>query len=396
MRFASSISSAADAEEAVDALLDSINSQFTPGMADLAMLFITPHFEDELEDVVERISDAFPSAVLIGCTAEGTIGCNEELQRGPSMSLLVGSLPDVAVRPFHIRQRHVESAASLFDWERIVGVSPESRPTFVAFADPFRLNIPKFVDHINTMFLGAPLLGGVASAARAPGQNRLICMGDIHCEGIVGVALAGHLTVDVLVSQGCRPIGWPLVITRGEGNVIHELGGRPALEQFYNVRMSLPRQDELLVRKGLLLGRVIDEHKDTFSRGDFLIHDIIGVDQKSGAFAISAYARVGATVQFHVRDAATADEDLRVTLAPYQLKDVRGAMLFGCNGRGARMWPKAGHDARVLCELLGEVPVGGFFCGGEFGPIGGNNYIHGFTASIALFGEPQNADQGAD
>jgi small ligand-binding sensory domain FIST len=285
----------------------------------------------------------------------------------------------------------LESAANLFDWERIVGVSPESRPTFIAFGDPFRVSIPQFVDQLNETFPGAPLLGGVASAARAPDENRLIVAGEIHREGIVGVALTGRLTVDAVVSQGCRPIGWSFVITKGERNVIRELGGRPALEQLYNVRVSLSEDDEHLARQRLLLGRVIDERKDTFSRGDFLIHDIIGVDQKSGSIGITGHARVGATVQFHVRDAASADEDLRETLAPFQLKDVRGAMLFGCNGRGTQMWPKPGHDAGVFSELFGEVPMAGFFCGGEFGPVGGNNYIHGFSASIALLGEPEDA-----
>ncbi len=391
MRFASSISSASDAEEAVEALKTGIETHFTPGMADLALLFATAHFEDELPEVVEQVSASFPNAILLGCTAQGTIGCNKELERGPSMSLLVGTLPEVAIRPFHIGQSQLESAVTLFDWERIVGVSPESKPTFIAFGDPFRVNIPQFVEQINCMFPGAPLLGGVASAARAPDQNRLVAAGEIYRDGIVGVALTGRLVVDTVVSQGCRPIGWPLVITKGRQNLIEELGGRPALEQLYNVRVSLSEQDERLARKRLLIGRVIDEHKETFSRGDFLIHDIIGVDKKSGAVAITAHARVGATVQFHVRDAATADEDLRETLAPFQVKDVRGAMLFGCNGRGTRMWPKPGHDAGVLCELFGEVPMAGFFCGGEFGPVGGNNYIHGFTASIALFGEPEHA-----
>ncbi|MHC4697952.1 MAG: FIST signal transduction protein [Planctomycetota bacterium] len=391
MRFASSISSASDVDQAVDGLLEPIDADFTPGMADLVLLFTTAHFEDELSDVVERVSAAFPAAVLIGCTAEGTIGRNKELERIPSMSLLAGSMPDVTIRPFHVRQEQLESATTLSDWERIVGVSPESHPTFIAFGDPFRVSIPQFVDQINETFPGAPLLGGVASAARAPDENRLIVAGEIHREGIVGVALTGRLTVDAVVSQGCRPIGWAFVITKGERNVVRELGGRPALEQLYNVRVSLSEDDEHLARQRLLLGRVIDERKDTFSRGDFLIHDIIGVDQKSGAIGITGHARVGATVQFHVRDAASADEDLRETLAPFQLKDVRGAMLFGCNGRGTQMWPKPGHDAGVFSELFGGVPMAGFFCGGEFGPVGGNNYIHGFTASIALLGEPEDA-----
>lgn len=389
MRFASSITAASDAEKAVDELLAPIGERVTPGMADLALLFATAHFEDELPEVVERVCKAFPTAIVSGCTAEGTIGFDREIERTPSMSLLVACMPDVTVRPFYVHQEQLESVANVFDWERLTGVSPESRPTFVAFGDPFSANIPAFVDQINSTFPGAPLIGGVASAARAPGENRLIGAGEIHREGIVGLTLTGRLTVHTIVSQGCRPIGRHFVITKGDRNVIFELGGRTALEQLQNVLVSLSPEDEQLAKQSLLIGRVIDERKETFSRGDFLIHNILGVDRKSGAIGIAGHARVGTTVQFHVRDADSADEDLRSLLTPFVARDVRGAILFGCNGRGTSMWPKPGHDARVLKEIFGDVPTGGFFCGGEFGPIGGNNYIHGFTASIALIGEPE-------
>jgi len=389
LRFASSITAASDAEKAVDELLAPIGERVTPGMADLALLFATAHFEDELPEVVERVCKAFPTAIVSGCTAEGTIGFDREIERTPSMSLLVACMPDVTVRPFYVHQEQLESVANVFDWERLTGVSPESRPTFVAFGDPFSANIPAFVDQINSTFPGAPLIGGVASAARAPGENRLIGAGEIHREGIVGLTLTGRLTVHTIVSQGCRPIGRHFVITKGDRNVIFELGGRTALEQLQNVLVSLSPEDEQLAKQSLLIGRVIDERKETFSRGDFLIHNILGVDRKSGAIGIAGHARVGTTVQFHVRDADSADEDLRSLLTPFVARDVRGAILFGCNGRGTSMWPKPGHDARVLKEIFGDVPTGGFFCGGEFGPIGGNNYIHGFTASIALIGEPE-------
>jgi len=196
------------------------------------------------------------------------------------------------------------------------------------------------------------------------------------------------MEVKTVVSQGCRPIGKSYVITRGDRNIIHELGGRPALEQLQQTLSALSEEDEQLARQSLFVGRVIDEFKGQFGRGDFLIHNIVGADRKSGSIGMAGLARVGATVQFHVRDAHSADEDLRAMLGPLAGAEVQGAMLFGCNGRGTHMWPKPGHDVGVLREVLGDVPVAGFFCGGEFGPIGGRNFIHGFTASIALFREP--------
>lgn len=387
LRFAASISGAHDADQAVEELLAPIDARITPGMVDLAFLFTTAHFEDETESVVGQVQSALPNAIIMGCTAEGTIGVDREIERAPSMSLIVATLPEVRIRPFHVTQNQIAGARELADWERVVGVSPESNPVFLAFGDPFAADISAFVDQINLYFPGSPLIGGVASAGRAPRENRLFCAAEIHQEGIVGVGLAGHLVVDTVVSQGCRPIGKPFVITKGERNVVHELGGRSALKRLQEVLVNLPREDEALARQALLIGRVIDERKESFTHGDFLIHNIIGVDRSSGAIGVNGYAKVGSTVQFHVRDAASADEDLRALLTPYANQDVRGALLFGCNGRGTNMWPKPGHDIGVLREVLGDVPTGGFFCGGEFGPVGGANFVHGFTASIGLFRE---------
>ncbi len=391
MRFAASVTDSAQTDRAIEELLAPIDRRVTPGMVDLALLFATGHFEDDLEAVVDQITTALPNAVLLGCTAEGTLGVDRELVGVPSMSLLAASMPEVHVRSFHIKQQDIGTATTSHDWERLVAVAPESHPLFIAFADPFRLAITDVLDQINQVYPGAPLMGGVASASHRPDQNRLIINGEIHRDGMVGVALTGPFSVTTVVSQGCRPIGKPFVITKGEQNVVLELGGRPALERLHKVIVGLSEQDERLARQSLLLGRVIDEYKGRFGPGDFLIQNILGADRANGAIAIAGHARVGATVQFHVRDAESADRDLRNLLAPHADKDIKGAMLFGCNGRGTNMWTQAGHDVGVLREILGDVPVAGFFCGGEFGPISGKNFVHGFTASIALFTEASDA-----
>lgn len=389
MRFASSITASTKIDQAVEELLTPIDARVTPGMVDLVLLFSTAQFNEKLPQIIDRVGQSFPGAVLVGCTAEGTIGYDRELEQTPSISLLVASLPEVRIRPFLVTQRDLASINDPLDWERIVAAAPESRPTFIAFADPFRLAIHDFVELISDAFPGAPLVGGVATAAREPLQNRLVLNGEIYREGLVGVTLTGRLDASAVVSQGCRPIGTPFVVTKAERNVIRELGGQSALEQLHQVLTGLAPEDELLAKQALLMGRVIDEYKERFTLGDFLIHNIIGVNRKTGALGIAGLARVGTTVQFHVCDPVSADEDLRAMLAPYAGTGVRGAALFGCHGRGTHMWPKPGHDVSVLREILGDVPVAGFFCGGEFGPIGARNFVHSFAASIALFREPE-------
>jgi small ligand-binding sensory domain FIST len=391
VRFASSITDRTELSAALEALFAPAERVLTPGMVDLAVLFATGHYIESLDGILDRISRTYTQALVLGCTACGVVGRSREIENGAGISLFAATLPDVRLFPFHLNQRTLSAAHSAHDWERIVGVSPESKPVFVALADPFRLNVFSFIDQVNAHYPGAPLLGGVASAAHKPGGNRLFLNGDVYEEGVLGLAMAGDVVVETVVSQGCRPIGTPFVVTRGEQNIIRELGGRAPLLQLDGVIGSLGRDEKELARKSLLVGRAIDEYKRPLTRGDFLIQSITGADRQSGALAIAGHVSVGSTVQFHVRDAQSADEDLREALAPYNPSTIQGALVFSCNGRGTQMWPEPGHDAGVLGELVGDIPMGGMFCAGEFGPVGRRNFVHGFTASIAMFREPTAA-----
>jgi small ligand-binding sensory domain FIST len=189
--------------------------------------------------------------------------------------------------------------------------------------------------------------------------------------------------IRAVVSQGCRPIGMPLTITSADRNLAHELAGRPAMERLQQIVQAASDDDRKLMREGLHVGIVVDEHRLDFDRGDFLVRNLLGVDQTTGSLAIGEPVEVGQTVQFQVRDAAAADEDLRSLLAGVS---GTGALMFTCNGRGTQLFTEPDHDAAVVAELLGDVPMAGAFCAGEMGPIGGRNFLHGFTASVAVFG----------
>jgi small ligand-binding sensory domain FIST len=209
-------------------------------------------------------------------------------------------------------------------------------------------------------------------------------------QGAVCVLLRGSVQARSVVSQGCRPIGKPLVITRARDNMILELGGKSAFAQLQDLWQQLNPRDQQLVQRGLHIGRVISEYQESFRRGDFLVRNVMGIDRDSGAIAITERIRAGQTVQFHVRDAATADEDLRLLLE--QDKKASAALpaaglLFSCNGRGTRLFDTPHHDAQAVTAGAGSVPLAGFFAAGELGPIGGQNFIHGFTASVVLFPE---------
>jgi small ligand-binding sensory domain FIST len=226
----------------------------------------------------------------------------------------------------------------------------------------------------------------MASAARRPGENVLILDDEAHDEGMAGISFAGPVDVQTVVSQGCRPIGPTYVITKGRDNIIEQLGGRSALHALRETVHSLPAGEQDLFQNGLFIGRAISEYRERFGRGDFLVRNVIGIDQEQGVIALADHVRVGQTVQFHVRDAATATEDLRLMLAGQGgLPPAAGALLFSCNGRGTRMFDAPCHDIGVAAESLPQTPIAGFFAAGELGPVGGRNFIHGHTASLALF-----------
>ena len=221
----------------------------------------------------------------------------------------------------------------------------------------------------------------------SPGQTVLIHGRNAVAGGAVGVHLRGRQPCRVVVSQGCRPIGRPLVVTRGHENVIEQVSGQSPLDYLKGLYDELPALDQQLFQKGLHIGLAMSEYREGFGRGDYLVRNLYGIDRESGALILTDRVRVGQTVQFQLRDADTADDDLRTLLRADLAANgpAAGALLFTCNGRGSRMFQMPDHDARVLADELGPVPTAGFFAAGELGPVGGTNFIHGFTASVVLF-----------
>ena len=393
MRFASAWTTKTEWTEAVQDLARQTTDQFGESKVDLAILFAHPKFVPQLGKLVESVQSAIRAEHMIGCTGAGIIGTDQELEQKPAVSLLVGELPDVKIRPFYISEKDVEETSGPAYWHFQLEIEPSATPNFLVFVDPFTTRALQLIDGLVEAYPQAPMVGGLASGAQQPGENRLVLDGKVYDEGAVGVSLSGHIALRTVVSQGCRPIGEPLTVTRADKNIVFELGGRPPMKVLQEMLPQLPPRDQKLARSALFLGRVINEYQDEFSRGDFLIRNLIGSDPQSGALAVGDLMRTGQTVQFQVRDAETADEDLRHLLTE-ERRDLggtqpRGALLFSCLGRGEGMYGVAHHDIKAVQESLGPLPVAGFFCNGEIGPIGQRTFIHGFTSVLGLFTEPE-------
>lgn len=389
MQFASAISREDQIEAAIEETLSTLAEQAPELSNDIVFVFATPHHLKALADQLPAIQQRLDAPTLIGCTGGGVIGDRREIEHRSAFAILTASMPGVSVTPFHIEQTEVEDLSADY-WQGQLGIANDDEPAFVLLPDPFTIDAQKLLDSLNTTYPLRPVLGGLASGGQSASSCGLFFNGEI-VRGAVGLGLSGDFNLHTVVSQGCRPIGDPQVITRCENQIIYELGGRPALEVILALIETLSPADQRLARSALLMGRVIDEYKDKFERGDFLIRTFMGADSKTGAIAVGDIFRPGQTVQLHVRDAVTAREDLHALMHnvshELEAQAACGALLFSCNGRGSHLYGEPDHDSRVVAETTGPVPIAGFFCNGEIGPIGNTNFLHGFTASIGIFQE---------
>ena len=357
------------------------------GPPDLAVAFVGAAYGAAIRPAFEGLGELLPARTLIGTTAEGVLAGDVEHEGGPAVAVWAARLPGGQVTPLALEHAQTPDGGTFVGWPAELADAWPAHAAVILLADPFSFPVEAFIERLAEDRPGVPILGGMASGAMVPAGNTLVCNAATYDSGAVGVVVGGGVRVRPVVSQGCRPIGSPLVITRADANVILELGGRPALERLREIYGGLTPADRGLVRSSLHVGRVASEYQAEFRAGDFLVRNVVGADPESGAIAVGDLVRAGQTVQFHVRDAASAHDDLRHLLLSVRSAGIRpaGGLVFTCNGRGSHLFPEPHHDARCLQEALGPLPAAGFFAQGEIGPIGRRNCLHGFTASVALF-----------
>lgn len=376
MSFATALSEHPYAAEATGEVVGEVLDRLG-GSPDLAVFFLTGPHVARFDDVALAMRETLRPGTLAGTTAVSVVGGEREVEEQPAITLW-------AARIGPVRTARLDAVRTGDGW-MIVGLDEAqlaATSTLLLFADPASFPADEFVDTMARDHPSVTVIGGMASAGFGQGANRFALDDAVHDDGAVAVLLDEGQPVTTVVSQGCRPVGEPLVVTRSEGNVISEIAGKPALERLQELFEGLAEDERAMVQQGLHIGRVIDEHRLEFGRGDFLVRNVIGGDRDTGALVVGEAIAVGTTVQFQVRDAASADEDLQLLLVGH---DAAAALLFTCNGRGVRLFGRPDHDAELVCRSVTGNTVAGMFCAGEIGPVGGRSFLHGFTASIALF-----------
>ena len=363
--------------EVVGAVLEEIGER-----PDLVMVTVTRPHAGALEDVVATVDTLLHPLALLGCAAESVVGRGEEVEELPAVSLWAGQLGPLVQFPL-TATRLVDDSWQIDGWPRQVGFTPSA---VLVLADPFTFPAAEFCAELQRTRPGLPVIGGYASGASGPGGTRLAIGDRVVDHGAVAVLLGPATEVVPVLSQGCRPFGRLQTVTRVERNLVLEIAGRPAMECMVDqIAEHLGRDDIAGIEgNGLLLGRCVDSGVLDPGPGDLLFRPLQGVERATGALAVEDGVPLGSAVQFALRDASTAGDDLVAALSG---RRADAALVFTCNGRGTRLFDVADHDATAVARSLGPVPLGGLFASGEFGSVGGTNFVHSFAASLALFRE---------
>ena len=390
MKWTSALSEQPVLDDAIAECAAAIKSSAGHETLDLAVAFVSPHYEDSYDRVAGLMAENLGARHVFGCSGGGVIGNGLEIEQRAGVSITTAVLPDVDIKTFHLEpDRLPDMDAGPDKWETLVGVEADLDPHFVMVADPFSFPVQDLLMGMDFAFPRATKIGGLASGASRQGGNALFLDGEVLRAGAIGLALYGNITVDTVVAQGCRPIGQPMRISRSDRNMLLELDGKPPMEILRNMFQDLPERDRELLGHSLFLGVVMDELIENPVQGDFLIRNVVGMDQSTGSLAVGEMLKEGQLVQFHLRDAETSAADLEAVLGRYadenRENEIPGALLFSCLGRGQHLYGRPNHDTDIFREKMGAVPLGGFFCNGEIGPVSGTTFLHGYTSSFGLF-----------
>lgn len=385
MCWASALSEQPSARDALAEVLAQLEQRLR-GEPDLVLLFLSSRHRARARAIVDGVRRRYPACRVFGCTASGVLGSGREIERREALSAIAARLPGVALGALHCRPGVAPDAARL---ATAFGVTAPDDPHFLVLGDPHDPTLAQLLAALDEAFPHAVKVGGLFSGS-APGEGLVIDDDLLRSEGSMVVALSGNLRVQGLLSQGCRPVGQPMIVTRCRDNVIEQLNVGKPVEALRKLFTSLDPREQKLCRNALHLGLEMKANAHEFHAGDFLVREVLGLDPSSGAMAVGARVHDYQVVQFHLRDGLSASRDLDRQFG--RLPDdvaVRwhAALMFTCTGRGQALFGVPNHDSDALARRLGPLPVAGFFAAGEIGRVEDTTFIHGYTNAIALFGE---------
>jgi len=386
-------------ETALRLKVDAARRQLPGERAELALVFVSPPLLPSIHDILEIVQVHGHVGHLVGCSAHGVIGQSEEVENGAAISILLLHLPGAKFTPLRIEAEEIDEVSEPDAWHERTGIRPQQTRGWLVFCDPKTFDAEQWLQQWNQVYPGVPTLGGLAGPATDTEPAHLFIDQEVYTDGAVGISVGGTVSLESVVSQGCTPIGSPWTITSAERNFIRRIGNLPALTVLQDTFNALSAKEKARANGNIFVGLVVDEYREEHRRGDFLVRNLLGADPAQGVVAVGARVRVGQTLQFQFRDATAASEDWTALLEAARQRlaqrQIVASILCSCAGRGHRLFGEYHHDTRAVHDLLGPgLPHAGFFANGELGPVGvpsprtprrHSNFLHGYTASLALF-----------
>jgi len=368
---------------------ENLRAQLKSPQVSLALVFMSPKFFPHARQTLEILRVHARAPLVAGCSSPGLIADDREIENASGLVVALYSLPGAELRGFRITPEQVTEADHPGYWQTQTGILPGNTNGWLAFLDPFHMETESWMQSWNEAYAPLPVFGGLASGDFPEPLTQVYLNGEVFEDGGVAISVGGDVALAGVISQGCTPIGEIWTLTGVERNLIHQIGNRPAYAVLEETFQQLPPEEQRKAKGNLFIGLVVNEYLEDFHRGDFLVRNLTGADPNSGVLAVGARPRTGQTMQFQRRDEAAASEDMNELLAraKKQLKPsaIYGGCLCCCNGRGRNLFSSPNHDAGMVQQELGPLGLAGFFCNGEIGPVGQKNFLHGYTASLALF-----------
>jgi small ligand-binding sensory domain FIST len=368
---------------------ESLRHQLAAPQVSLGLVFMSPRFFPRAKQILEILRVHARIPLLAGCSSQSLIVGEHEVEQNAGLILGLYALPGAELQGVRFTQGQVEEANGPGYWHLETGIEPSQTNGWLAFIDPFHLDSETWLKTWNEAYAPLPVLGGLASGDFSEQATQVYLNGDVFDEGGVAISVGGEVRLFGVTSQGCTPIGETWTLTKVEQNVIHQIGNRPAYEVLAETFNQLSPEQQRTARGNLFIGLVVNEYLEEFHRGDFLIRNLLSADPRTGSIAVGALPRLGQTVQFQRRSKEAASEDMEELLARAKKQlgktPIFGGCLCSCNGRGQSLFNRPNHDAQMVQQRLGPLGLAGFFCNGEIGPVGEKSFLHGYTASLALF-----------
>lgn len=392
MRWASAVDTDRSLASAVERAAESVFLGLGREEPDLLLAFVSAEHAARFDALPELVAREFDGALLFGCCGRGVIGGGREIEDHAALSLTGAVLPGVKLKGAHFDAAQIPPVyAEPRVWQDTLRLTASQQPSFLVLADPFSFETEAFLKGLDRVYPTSPKVGGLASGARQAGGAALYVGNQVYRSGCVLLAMTGNIELDTIVAQGCRPIGDPMFVTAAHENLIRELDGHSPRDVLADLFERLPASDREMFTQSLFLGLAMRSDASQYVPGDFLIRNILGMDPQSGALWVNEHVPSNSVVQFHLRDAATSAHDLERMLSTYSashsLTNDCGALLFSCEGRGMGLYGQADHDSNAFRRLVSDIPLGGFFCAGEIGPVQNATYLHGYTSAFAVFRE---------